>query len=168
MSETTEQISAPPATVDSGTTSKAPKEFIAEYPKTQEELDGMFKYPPIPIYSALPERKLVLSWKILSMRTVTNSRIANAVMDVIWECTGRDTDGNEGKYVSTTTFDTNKLNSEDLIDLSKLTEDMVVYWLKDSFNERYMDHIHAQITNDINHRKSLVMEFTENKLPWKT
>ena len=167
MVEKTEELEAAPQEAEVVKTDPPPKEFIAEHPQTQEELDGMFKYPPVPLFTPNPIRKLVLSWKVLSMRTVTNSRIQNAVMEVTWECTGRDAEGNEGTYVSTTTFDTNKINKEDMVDLDKLTEDMVIYWLKDSFNERFMDHIHAQVTNDINHKKSLVMEFSPSTLPWK-
>ena len=164
MSEETQEI---PQT-DSGTTARvAPREFIAEQPRTQEEIEGMFKRAPVPLFSPNPIRKLVLSWKVLSMRTVTNSRIQEAVMEVTWECTGRDTEGNEGTYVDTTRFDTNKLNKEELIDVKDLTEEMVVYWLRDSFNERFIDHVHAQITNDINLKKSLVMEFSSSGLPWK-
>lgn len=171
MVEKTEELDAAPvAAPQEAEVTKIdppPKEFIAEHPQTQEELDGMFKYPPIATFTPNPIRKLILSYKILSMRTVTNTRIQNAVMEVTWECIGRDADGNEGSYVGTTTFDTNKLNKEELIDVEKLTEDMVVYWLKESFNERFVDHIHAQITNDINNKKSLVMEFSSSGLPWK-
>ena len=159
--------SASSLSIETTKSSHNSREFIAEYPKSQEEIDGMFRYPPIPIFSALPVRKLIISWRILSIKTVTNSRISDAVMEVSWEATGSDVNGNEGSYVATTVFDTNKISMDNFVDLKDITEDMIIYWLKESFNERYMDHIHAQITNDINQRKSLVMEFTENKLPWK-
>jgi len=101
------------------------------------------------------------TWKITGMKTVDANDVKDAVVQTYWTKTGVDKEGNEGTFTGATPFTPASINTENFIPFEKLTEEIVLGWIKAVVVGSYEEHVNAQIQKQIDLK--VVKEAT---MPW--
>ena len=101
------------------------------------------------------------TWKITGVKTLDTTEVENAVVQTYWEKIGTDENGNEGKFVGATPFPQSTIDPENFVPFDKLTEDLVLSWIKAVVVDSYEEHVNNQIQKQIDSK--VVKQPT---LPW--
>ena len=111
---------------------------------------------------------LTYTWKMRELKIVdqTNSEgkvLKDAVVQTLWEKTGKDDDGNEGRFMGATPLTAANVSESDFKELNSLTEEQVLTWIKALVepDAAYVAHINEQISKDIENKK-----ITQKAMPW--
>ena len=111
---------------------------------------------------------MTYTWKMKEIKVMdeTNSDgkvLKDAVVRTLWEKTGKDNDGNEGRFIGATPLTAANVSESDFKELNTLTEEQVLTWIKALVepDTTYVAHINEQILKDIEQQK-----ITQKAMPW--
>ena len=111
---------------------------------------------------------MTYTWKMKEIKVMdeTNSDgkvLKDAVVQTLWEKTGKDDDGNEGRFMGATPLTAANVSESDFKELNSLTEEQVLTWIKALVepDATYVAHINEQISKDIENKK-----ITQKAMPW--
>ena len=111
---------------------------------------------------------ITYTWRMREIKIVdqTNSEgkvLKDAVVQTLWEKTGKDDDGNEGRFMGATPLTAANVSESDFKELNSLTEEQVLTWIKALVepDAAYVAHINEQISKDIENKK-----ITQKAMPW--
>ena len=111
---------------------------------------------------------MTYTWKMKEIKVMdeTNSDgkvLKDAVVQTLWEKTGKDDDGNEGRFMGATPLTAANVSESDFKELNTLTEEQVLTWIKALVepDATYVAHINEQILKDIENKK-----ITQKAMPW--
>ena len=111
---------------------------------------------------------ITYTWKMKEIKIVdqTNSEgkvLKDAVVQTLWQKIGKDDDGNEGIFMGATPLTAVNVPEADFKELSTLTEEQVLGWIKALVepDTAYVAHINEQILKDIERNK-----ITQKAMPW--
>ncbi len=109
-------------------------------------------------------------WKLtgITKSTPSNLPVDNVVIGTRWTVTGTDVDGNTGTFSGATPFDLQTVDTNNFTPYSELTEEQVLGWVQNYVNvvNPYWNHITEQITKQIEKSQHLVLDVSEEDLPW--
>jgi hypothetical protein len=106
-----------------------------------------------------------LTWKILSLKTVTLPELGDYVSEVTWNLKGEDEAGTFGAYTGVTSFDFNNPNTEDFIPYENLQESEVITWIEDSLGTTNMDSVLHIIQREIDEKNLATKQVSH--FPWE-
>jgi len=101
------------------------------------------------------------TWKITGVKTMDTDSVENAIVQTYWEKTGTDAEGNEGKFTGATPFPKSSINPDKFVPFDKLTEEVVLGWIKDVVVGSYEEHVNTQIQKQIDAKV-----VKQPSLPW--
>ena len=111
---------------------------------------------------------MTYTWKMKESKVMdeTNSDgkvLKDAVVQTMWQKTGKDADGNEGVFTGATPLTAASVSESDFKALNTLTEEQVLGWIKALVepDTGYVAHINEQILKDIERQK-----ITQKAMPW--
>ena len=111
---------------------------------------------------------MTYTWKMKEIKVMdeTNSDgkvLKDAVVQTLWEKTGKDDDENEGRFIGATPLTAANVSESDFKALNTLTEEQVLGWIKALVepDAAYVAHINEQISKDIENKK-----ITQKAMPW--
>ena len=111
---------------------------------------------------------ITYTWRMREIKIFdqTNSEgkvLKDAVVQTLWEKTGKDDDGNEGRFMGATPLTAANVSESDFKELNSLTEEQVLTWIKALVepDAAYVAHINEQISKDIENKK-----ITQKAMPW--
>jgi len=107
--------------------------------------------------------EITYTWKINSLKVKNESIHSDAVVQVYWEKTGTDLDGNFGIFRGATPFTSDNVPVGEFIPFEQLTEETVLDWVKDIVVGGYESHVNNEIFNQIEYMKNPIREV---ELPW--
>ena len=92
--------------------------------------------------------------------------LQNAVCNTYWKVTGTNSDGNSATFSGATPFSAAAVGEDDFTDLSDLTEDEVIGWIRNVVEGEngYIDHINEVLQKEID--QTVETEVETNALPW--
>ena len=106
------------------------------------------------------------TWKITSVKTKTEGTYANTVVQVYWNKIGTDENGKVGVFSGVTPFSATTMPDGDtFIPYAKLTEEIVLKWVKDKVVGDYEQAVNDHIAQNINNN---VIPVIEPSIPWDT
>lgn len=108
---------------------------------------------------------ITYTWKICSLQKINSSNLPNAIIGINWELKGVDEAGNEGVFQGATPFSVDKINPNNFIDYSNLTEEVVLNWVKNAVMSSSWDHVSKNIINQIDNIKNQYAQV--HKMPWE-
>lgn len=101
------------------------------------------------------------TWKITGVKTMDTDSVENAIVQTYWEKTGTDAEGNEGKFTGATPFPKSSIDPDKFVPFDKLTEEVVLGWIKDVVVGSYEEHVNNQIQKQIDAKI-----IKQPSLPW--
>ena len=101
------------------------------------------------------------TWKITGVKTMDTDSVENTIVQTYWEKTGTDAEGNEGKFTGATPFPKSSINPDKFVSFNKLTEEVVLGWIKDVVVGSYEEHVNSQIQKQIDAKI-----IKQPSLPW--
>jgi len=108
------------------------------------------------------------TWEVTGIKTRTqtsadNETLEGAIVQTYWKKIGTDADGNTGTFRGATPFTAEHLNLADFTELSSVTEEQVLGWIKGCVVDEYERHVNQQIQKQID---AVINPITEVALPW--
>ena len=109
---------------------------------------------------------ITYTWKLTSLKKIDKHGLEEAIFQTYWKKIGTDSDGIEGEFTGATPFDIAKVDPNEYIPYSELTEEMVLGWIKSVVVNEYETHVNAQIQKQIDDKKYTVAEVQADSMPW--
>ena len=106
------------------------------------------------------------TWKLIKLKRVTTSVVEDAVVQVYWELTGTDEDGNTGVFNGDISFDLSTVDLENFIPYQDLTEDLILGWVQAMVVGVYKEGLEKSIAHQIEQKKLIILEDDESSFPW--
>jgi hypothetical protein len=103
--------------------------------------------------------EITYTWKITSLKVKNEEVHSNAVVQVLWEKTGTDANGNIGTFMGSTPFTSNDVPVGDFIPVEQLSEEIVLNWIKSIVIEDYELHVNNQILKQIENAINPIVEY---------
>jgi hypothetical protein len=106
------------------------------------------------------------TWKLTKLKRCSINTIENAIVQTYWELTGTDEDGNTGTFSGATPFDINTIDSENFTPYEELTEELILGWIQAVVVGAYKERVEKSIADQIQLKKSTIVEDDEKSFPW--
>lgn len=103
---------------------------------------------------------ITYTWKITGVKTLTQGKNADAVVQTYWKKIGTDEKGNTGEFSGATPFDASNVPADQFVPFSQLTEEIVIGWVQGVVVGSYQQHVDAQIA------KALAPKAVDAPMPW--
>lgn len=115
----------------------------------------------------MTQQNINYTWKVLSLKRKNTSDFDGVIIQVIWNKIGVDSNGNDGVYLGSTSFDLATIDPDNFISYSDLTEEVIIEWIKSSIDDEYEANIHKLIADQIDEKASAVVQINSG-FPWET
>ncbi len=106
------------------------------------------------------------TWKLTSLKRKNTDVAQNIVVQTFWKKIGTDADGNVGEFSGATPFDLSTVDPDNFVSYDKLTEEMVLGWIKNVVVGSYEEHVNGKIAEQIDAIVSPVVSVTGG-FPWQ-
>jgi hypothetical protein len=106
------------------------------------------------------------AWAIIGMTGANIATESNVVVNVRWDCTGTDAEGNQGTFNGATPLSVNDIDPSTFVPYDQLTQELVLSWVQPIVmsNKDYWKHINEQIEKQIIAKKESITP--DIPLPW--
>lgn len=109
---------------------------------------------------------MTYTWSVtgIKVRDEVNANgetLPKAVCQTYWKKVGVDSNGNEGTFNGATPFTAANVPADQFVPFDKLTEEVVLGWIKAIVVGGYEDHVNGVITKQISDKT-----ITESNMPW--
>jgi len=112
---------------------------------------------------------LTYNWLIKRFSTQNTDNANNVVVEVHWVKAGTNANEVIGECHSSTTFNSENINSDAFIQFNDLTEETVINWIESSFDAEKAAWVEEQIQMEINQIENPPLPIEHNVgLPWQS
>lgn len=108
---------------------------------------------------------ITYTWKVTNMKVRDHDNLSNVVVQTYWEKTGTDEQGHTGTFNGATPFDLATVDPNNFTPFNDLTQEIVLGWIQAVVVGDYEQHVNDRIAEQINNKKSPIVEV---KPPWAT
>jgi hypothetical protein len=106
------------------------------------------------------------TWKLTKLKKADTESVQGAVVQTYWELTGTDEDGYTGVFSGATPFALDTVDPDNFTPYEQLTEQQVLSWIQSVVVGSYKEHVEGRIADQINQKKVVIIEETEENFPW--
>lgn len=106
------------------------------------------------------------TWELTNLKRKNTDTIQNIVVQTTWKKIGTDADGNVGTFSGATPFELSTVDPDNFVPYDKLTEEMVLGWIKNVVVGSYEEHVNGKIAEQIDAIVSPVVSVTGG-FPWQ-
>lgn len=109
-------------------------------------------------------------WKITGLKKQNSDNLSDVIIGTNWLVTATDEDGHTGAFNGATPFKLSEVDPNNFTPFSELTQTQVLGWIQNTVSgsapTSYWGHIMDRINEQIQQKRYVVGEVTENNLPW--